>query len=171
MRLKLRSRWDALLASYWFVPGVMAAALLATLMVRLDVRLNLEGMELSFITLNQPDGARALLSTVAGSMITVAGVSFSITMVVLSLASSQFGPRLLSNFMRDRGNQIVLGTFVATFIYCLLVLCTVRAADESGAPAFVPHLAVSLGVVLAGLSLARLCTSCRIAKCLYQAVE
>ena len=83
-------------------------------------------------------------------MITVAGTVFSITIAALSLASSQFGPRLLRNFTRDRGNQIVLGTFIATFLYCLLVLRTVRNEDEGG---FVPNLAVTGGVFLAAASL------------------
>jgi uncharacterized membrane protein len=83
-------------------------------------------------------------------MITVVGLVFSLTLVALSLASSQFGSRLLRNFMRDTTNQVVLGTFVATFLYCLLVLRTIRRADES---AFVPHLSVTLGVLLAVASL------------------
>ncbi|MEP7299054.1 MAG: DUF2254 domain-containing protein, partial [Burkholderiales bacterium] len=74
----------------------------------------------------------------------------SMTLVALSLASSQLGPRLLRNFMRDTANQVVLGTFVATFVYCLLVLRTIRRADEV---AFVPHLAVSIGVLLAMVSI------------------
>jgi uncharacterized membrane protein len=68
----------------------------------------------------------------------------------LTLASQQFGPRLLRNFLRDFGNQVVLGTFVSTFLYCLLVLRTVRGSDDAE---FVPHLAVTVGVVLAMLSL------------------
>jgi uncharacterized membrane protein len=106
---------------------------------------------LGWIWAGRPEGARALLSTVAGSMITVAGVEFSITIMALSLASSQFGPRLLRNFMRDRGNQIVLGTFIATFVYCILVLRTVRGGDTEE---FVPSIAITVGVVLALLSLA-----------------
>ena len=77
-----------------------------------------------------------MLSTIAGSMITIAGVVFSITLVALSLASSQFGPRMLRNFIRDRVNQAALGAFLATFLYCLLVLRTVRHGPEDG---FVPH--------------------------------
>lgn len=82
-------------------------------------------------------------------MITIAGVVFSMTLVALSLASSQLGPRLLRNFMRDTATQMVLGTFVATFLYCLLVLGTIRRADEI---AFVPHLSVALGVLFAVVS-------------------
>lgn len=95
------------------------------------------------------EGASLLLSTVAGSMIAIAGTVFSMTLVALSLASSQLGPRLLRNFMRDTVNQVVLGTFVATFVYCLLVLRTIRRPDEV---AFVPHLSVSIGVLLAVVS-------------------
>lgn len=95
------------------------------------------------------EGASLLLGTVAGSMIAIAGTVFSMTLVALSLASSQLGPRLLRNFMRDTGNQIVLGTFVATFVYCLLVLRTIRRVDEV---AFVPHLSVSFGILLATVS-------------------
>ena len=82
-------------------------------------------------------------------MIAIAGTVFSMTLVALSLASSQLGPRLMRNFMRDTANQVVLGTFVATFVYCLLVLRTIRRADEV---AFVPHLSVSIGVLLAIIS-------------------
>ena len=96
------------------------------------------------------EGASLLLGTVAGSMIAIAGTVFSMTLVAMSLASSQLGPRLLRNFMRDTANQVVLGTFVATFVYCLLVLRTIRRADEV---AFVPHLSVSIGVLLAMVSI------------------
>jgi len=95
------------------------------------------------------EGASSLLGAIAGSMITIAGVVFSMTLVALSLASSQLGPRLLRNFMRDTTTQVVLGTFVATFLYCLLVLRTIRRAEET---LFVPHLSVTLGVLLAVVS-------------------
>ena len=100
-----------------------------------------------------PESARAILSAIAGSMITVAGVTFSMTMLTLQLASSQFGPRMLRNFMRDRGNQIVLGTFLSTFVYCLLVLASVRGSGNSY---FVPLIAVMFGMILAVASLATL---------------
>ncbi|HEY9734841.1 MAG TPA: DUF2254 domain-containing protein, partial [Trichocoleus sp.] len=81
---------------------------------------------------------------------TVAATAFSITIVALQLASSNYGPRLLRNFMQDRGNQVVLGTFIATFIYCLLVLRTIRGEDYQ---LFVPQVSVTVGVVLAILSI------------------
>ncbi|RPH92847.1 MAG: DUF2254 domain-containing protein, partial [Lysobacterales bacterium] len=79
-----------------------------------------------------------------------AGTVFSLTLVALSLASTQLGPGLLRNFMRDTSNRVVLGTFVATFLYCLLVLRTIRRADEL---AFVPHLSVSIAILLGIASL------------------
>jgi len=97
-----------------------------------------------------PEGARSVLSTIAGSVVTVAGTTFSITIAALTLASSQFGPRLLRTFRRDTGNQIVLGTFIATILYCLLVLRTIVGTDQYH---YVPSAAVTFGVLLAILSL------------------
>jgi uncharacterized membrane protein len=122
---------------------------LASLLVYLDFR-NEEyrRIDLSWINLTGAAGARAILSTVASSMITVVGIVFSITIVTLSLASQQFGPRLLQNFMRDRGNHFVLGTVTSTYLYCLLVL---RAVSEDGDSRFVPHLSILVAVLLAVL--------------------
>jgi uncharacterized membrane protein len=145
--------WDTLRSSFWFVPALMAA--LATALAFGSVALD-EAVGAAWVRKwswgysGSADGASMLLGTVAGSMITIAGTVFSMTLVALSLASSQLGPRLLRNFMRDAVNQVVLGTFVATFVYCLLVLRTIRYAD---ADAFVPHLSVTIGVMLAMVSL------------------
>lgn len=104
-----------------------------------------------------PDGARAVLSTVAGSTITVTGLTFSLTVVALQVASSQFTPRLLDTFLADRGNQAVLSVFLGTFAYTLAVLRSVRSADPgSGVEAAVPDLAVAVGLDLTLLSVAML---------------
>jgi uncharacterized membrane protein len=145
--------WDRLRSSFWFVPAVMAclAVALALGAVELDKAATEDWLKrLSWIYSGGAEGASLLLGTVAGSMIAIAGTVFSMTLVALSLASSQLGPRLLRNFMRDTANQVVLGTFVATFVYCLLVLRTIRRGDEV---AFVPHLAVTIGVLLAIVSI------------------
>ena len=92
------------------------------------------------------EGARALLSAVASSNIGVAGTTFSITIAALTLASGQMGPRLLRNFIRDARNQTVLGIFLGTFAYALMVLRTVRTVEEDP---FVPHLAITGALVLA----------------------
>ena len=150
---RLRASWEYLRGTYWAVPSAMAMAAvgLSVAMIQLDEAATAGLLDrLSWVYTGGPEGARAVLSTIAASMITVAGVTFSITIVALTLASQQFGPRLLRNFLRDLGNQVVLGTFVSTFIYCLLVLRTVRGSDDEE---FVPHLAVTVGVVLAMLSL------------------
>ncbi len=101
------------------------------------------------------DGARAMLFTIAGSMITVAGTVFSITIVALQLAASNFGPRLLRNFMHDIGNQVVLGTFIGTFIYCLLVLRTVRGEGDDY-DIFIPQMSVTFALALAFVSISLL---------------
>jgi uncharacterized membrane protein len=99
------------------------------------------------------EGARGVLVAIAGSLITVTGVVFSITIVALQLASSQFTPRVLQNFTRDRGNQLVLGVFIGTFTYTLLLLRTVRAPIDGGAEGFVPAAGVTLAVLLALVSI------------------
>ena len=99
------------------------------------------------------EGARGMLTAIASSMITVAGVAFSITIVTLSLASSQYTPRILRNFMRDQANQVVLGAFVAIFAYCIVVLRTIRGGAEANGGGFVPLLAVAFAVLLALLSI------------------
>ncbi|CAA9310035.1 MAG: FIG00857528: hypothetical protein [uncultured Microvirga sp.] len=150
----LYALWDRLRTSFWFLPSVMAAAAIALsfVLVRADAWPGAEAVrEFGWLYRFGPEGARAILSAIASSMITVAGLTFSITMLTLQLASSQFGPRLLRDFMRDRGNQLVLGTFISTFAYCLLVLRTVRGTEGSS---FVPHLAVLFGVLLALASIA-----------------
>ncbi|MGR9087730.1 MAG: DUF2254 family protein, partial [Gammaproteobacteria bacterium] len=149
MKTKLLNYWEIVRASYWFVPTLMTAlsVLLSFLTVYLDHIVLAKRPELlEWVYTGGADGVRTLLSTLAGSMITMASVTFSITIVALSLASSQFGSRLLSNFMRDTGNQVVLGTFIATFIYSLLVLRTVRSVGEN---IFVPHVSVTVSVFLA----------------------
>ncbi len=163
MHARLLAFWDDLRSSYWFIPSLMAvgAVALALGTVHLDTVLGDEWIRgVDWLRANKPDGARQLLSTVAGSMIGVAGVTFSITIASVVYASGQYGPRLLTNFMADRGNQVTLGTFIATFLFCLLVLRTIRAADEPAGDAadafgpFVPHIAilVAFGLALASIA-------------------
>jgi uncharacterized membrane protein len=147
-------RWlERLHYSFWFVPTLMAlgALVLSVVAVQVDQAMTERWSErIGWLYESGPDGAREVLAVIAGSMITVAGVVFSITIVALSLASQQLGPRLLRTFMRDTGNQVVLGTFIATFLYCLLVLRTIYVEAEE---AFVPQLSVAFGVFLGVASL------------------
>jgi len=149
MKTKLFNFWHSFRSSYWFVPTVMAVLSIALSLgtTTIDTVLSRDVTEkIGWLYSGGPEGARSILSTVAGSMITTAGVVFSITIVVLSLTSSQFGPRLLGNFIRDTGIQVVLGTFIATFIYCLLTLRVVRSGDSGS---FVPNLSITIAFLLA----------------------
>lgn len=149
MRGQFFKYWNRVRSGFWFLPAVMASAAVVLALVGVSVDAPLRRwltLHLGWTFTGGAEGASAVLGVMAGSMITIAGVVFSMTLVALSLASSQLGPRLLRHFMRDRATQVVLGTFIATFLYCLLVLRTIRRAEEV---AFVPHLSVSLGVLLA----------------------
>ena len=146
---KLKRLWSNLRTSFWFVPSLIVAVsiLLAVALIEADST----GSEQWLARWPRlfgagAEGARGMLSTIAGSMMTVVGVTFSMTLVTLALASSQYTSRILRNFMRDRVTQVVLGIFAGIFTYCLIVLRTIRGGDEGG---FVPSLAVSFGVVLA----------------------
>ena len=154
MRAQIFKYWDRIRSSFWFVPAVMAAAAVAlsfgSIMLDETVK-DWSALGLNWIFSGDTEGAATILGTLAGSMITITGVVFSMTLVALSLASSQLGPRLLHNFMSDTTTQVVLGTFVSTFLYCLLILRTIRR--EEGA-IFVPHLSVSLAVLFAVVSVA-----------------
>ncbi|KQX65751.1 DUF2254 domain-containing protein [Angustibacter sp. Root456] len=145
--------WLRLRDSFWVVPALLCvgAVVLAEVVLGLDRHVDLGDTFVASV-LNEAgaSGSRDLLGAVAASMLSVAGTMFSITMAVLALTSSSYGPRLVRNFMGDRGNQVVLGTFLATFLYALIVLRTVRSSGDSGdRTAFVPHLAVTVAVVLA----------------------
>lgn len=154
---------DGLRSSYWAVPALIATVGLlgAVALVFLDARLGDEWLaRFDWFYASRPSGAREVLSTIAGSTITVAGVVFSITLAAFTYASGQYGPQILTNFSRDRGNQVALGVFIGTYLYCLVVLRTIRSAEEASADtagavreAFVPDLAVLGAMTLAVLSI------------------
>lgn len=164
MKATLVTFWATVRESYWFVPSVMAVGsiLLSFVTTAIDTTIGSKWLDnIDWLNANKPAGARAVLSTVAGSMITVAGVTFSMTILSISHTTAQVGPRLLNNFMRDKGNQFTLGVFISTFLYCLMILRTVRSA-ESVVPnagmfveptgAFVPHVAIIVGLLMAIMS-------------------
>lgn len=142
-------------ATLWFLPAltVLAALALGSLLTEIDID---DGSFLGDLVFRGDVGeARELLTVIAGTMITVTGLVFVLTVVALQIASTQFSPRLLRTFMRDRGTQIVLSTFVATFAYSLAGLHNVGRATASGEP-FLPRLAVSGALVLAFASVGML---------------
>jgi uncharacterized membrane protein len=140
---------ERLRLSLWFFPALLAAfgALLALVMVAIDRELDLDGEAPFFVFAGSPEGARSVLSTIAQSMLTFTGLVFTITMLVLQLASNQLSPRVMRTFLRDRGNQLVLGLFVATFVFTLLVLREVRTPIDGG-DAFVPAISVWVAFAL-----------------------
>jgi uncharacterized membrane protein len=153
----LRSDWrrEALRTNLWLVPmiEVVAAVALCFGTHALDKAVFHGGLTLSsWMDFGTADAARQILTTFAAAVITVVGVVFSVTIVTLTLASTQFGPRMLRNFIRDRGTQFTVGTFVATFVYATLVLISIGPASHS--KAFVPHLSITIAVGLVPLSMA-----------------
>lgn len=136
-------------ASYWFLPTVLAvfAVLLSHVMLILDQN---EFLLTDAWRTTEVEGARSTLALISQSVIGVTGVMFSMTIVAVSFASGNFGPRLIGNFMRDRGNQWSLGILIATFVYTLLILRAV-GANGTGEP-FVPHLSMLLAFTLTALS-------------------
>ena len=149
MLKRLRKVFTQLTDTLWFIPSLIAVFMsaLAVVMVEVSSMVDAEALaRFPRIFGASADSSRALLSAIAGAMITVAGLTFSLTMVAVTQASSQYTSRILRNFMRDRGNQIVLGIYVGMFAYCILVVRTIRSGDEGQ---FLPSLAVVLGIVLA----------------------
>ncbi|MEA2566999.1 MAG: hypothetical protein QOD49_2176 [Actinomycetota bacterium] len=152
VRLPSRRR-ESLRTTLWFVPAVLVAvAALAFLVTYALDQAVYHG------TLTQPwwirtgsaDAGRQILTAIAAAVITVVGVVFSITILALTLASQQFGPRMLRNFIRDRGTQFTLGAFVATFVYAVMALGSITTGRRGE---FVPHISitVALGLILADM--------------------
>jgi uncharacterized membrane protein len=146
VRARLQQLREQVRSGFWAVPAgaVLASILLALGLVEVDRHVGTSGLRFTFGA--GPDGAREVLSAITTAMITFTGLVFSITVVVLQLTSSQFSPRVLRTFLRDRQTQWALGVFTATFVYAVLVLRTVRSGG--GADDFVPELATTAAVLL-----------------------
>lgn len=142
--------WTNLRSSLWFVPGLilLASISLALGLIEVDTRIKREWL-LDFPALFGlgADGSRGMLTAIGSSMLTVAALTFSLTLAAIAQASSQFTPRILRAFMSDRLNQFVLGYFVSVFAYCLIVLRTIRSGD--GEEKFIPSIAVVFGLLFA----------------------
>ncbi len=152
-----RSEWrrEALRTNLWLVPTVEVVVAVALYFGTHAVdKAVLDGSVTlpAWMNFGTADAARQILTTLAAAVITVVGVVFSITIVTLTLASTQFGPRMLRNFIRDRGTQFTLGTFVATFVYATLVLVSIGPASDGRN--FVPHLSITVAVALVAVSMA-----------------
>jgi uncharacterized membrane protein len=150
-QLELRPGWrrEALRTSLWWVPTleVLAAGVLFWIGNALDRAAYRGALKLpSWVISGTADASRQILTALAAALITVVGVVFSVILVALTLAGNQLGPRMLRNFMRDRGTQWTLGTFVATFTYAILVLISIGPGQHGD---FVPHASISLALALA----------------------
>lgn len=152
--LRLRRYSDRFHQSLFFLPAifVFASIVLAFVMVRIDRNLRADDLP-SFLS-TTVDNARSILSTVAGGTIGSASVVFSLTLVAVQLASSQFSPRVVRGFLGDRFQQTVMGIVVGTFTYSLVVLRVVQEPlDESNAEPFLPQTSIMVAVILAVASL------------------
>ncbi|MGB3647374.1 MAG: DUF2254 domain-containing protein [Desulfobulbales bacterium] len=146
---KIKQLYSNLRSSFWFAPSVIVAysIALAVILVEADSAVSDRWLaQWPRLFGAGAAGARDMLSTIAGSMMSVMGVTFSMTLVALTLASSQYTSRILRNFMRSHVTQYTLGVFAGIFSYCLIVLRTIRG---SGEVEFVPGLAVFFAFVLA----------------------
>ena len=156
MHNRLLKYIDVIRTSFWFIPSslVLLAIVLAKVLLAFDAYQQQNHSFADFIAFlyhTSPESTRSILTVIASSMMTVTSIAFSITVVALSLASSQFGPRLIRNFMGHKGTQVVLGVFAAIFIYCLLVL---QATKSGSGPIFIPGLSVYFAVFLAIIGVA-----------------
>jgi len=149
---KLLFFWSELKATFWFIPVliILLSILLAIGFVYADdvTTFSQDGLG-RFLFVNSVDSARSILTTISGAMIGVAGTVFSVTLVALTLASSQLGPRLIKNFMYVRLNQVVLGSYISTYLYCLIVLNAIR---ETGGDTFIPVLSILIAIIAARLA-------------------
>jgi uncharacterized membrane protein len=142
-------RDETLRTNLWLIPAAESVAAVLLFVVTLSVDRTAFHHQLAlpaWVISGSPDAAREILSSLAAAIITVVGVVFSVMIVTLTLASSQFGPRMLRTFIRDRGTQLTLGTFVATFFYAMLVLISIGTT-------FVPHLSVTIALALTAIDL------------------
>lgn len=156
---RLALTWAAVRDSLWFVPALSTVAAIVLAGIAVQIPTPTPDSRLAWIWLygGGAEGARGVLTTIAGSLITVTGVVFSVTIVALQLASSQFTPRVLGGFMADRVNQVVLGVFIGTFTYTLLVLRSIHSpVDER--EGLVPQVGVTIALVLLLVSIAALIT-------------
>jgi uncharacterized membrane protein len=148
MPQRLRRQLDQLLTGTWFIPSVIAsgAFVLSFVALELDAAAGrADSGWLKFVYTSEPVEARSLMSAMLTAMMTMASLVFSITMLVLTLASRQFGPRLLREFMSSAMTQAILGVYVMTILYCLLILASTSEVRGGGAMA---HPSVTIGIAL-----------------------
>ncbi len=150
MSIRVSASAERLRGSLFFVPMlfVVAGVAVGFAAIGLDGELDDGATDLPFVLTSTVDSARAVLGVIASATITVAGIAFSVVLLVIQQASSQFSPRVVHSLFRDPFNRRVVGVAVGTFTYCLIVLRSVRGPLEEGGEAAVPNLSVAVAVVL-----------------------
>ncbi|MDQ6815240.1 MAG: DUF2254 domain-containing protein [Bacteroidota bacterium] len=154
MKTHLRKLFDSLRSNYWFMPFAM---MLVSIVVWLgtstidSILTYKDKAAISWLYVDTIDSMRTLLLTIEGTIIGIVGVVFSIMMVPLTIAASQFGPRLLRTFLRDKGTQMTLGTFTSTFIFCMLVLLQLRGVHDRHLPQISATFGLMLGICSFGV--------------------
>lgn len=147
-----KDHWRHLVNGFWFVPLLISllGPLLALFFLNLDHHVG--QVDRTFFFSGGAAEASIVLSTIAGALITVVALTFSITIVVLQLVSSQYTPRALRGFLQDRVTQVVAGSFFAISTYCLIVLTTL---PDSSSPdqSFFPAISVTVAMLLGSLGL------------------
>src|ERR1700759_3680168 len=140
-------RWEELRTTLWVVPCILVVVSVLLFIATFEVDVAAFHHDISlpiWIRTGTADAERQVLIAIAAAVITVIGVVFSITILALTLASQQFGPRMMRNFVRDIGNQVTLGVFVGTFVFSVLSLVTINSVSST----FVPHLSTSVAEAL-----------------------
>jgi uncharacterized membrane protein len=140
-------RWEELRTTLWVIPSILVVVSVGLVLITfaIDVAAFHNPLLLpTWIRTGSADAERQVLIAIAAAVITVVGVVFSITILALTLASQQFGPRMMRNFIRDIGNQVTLGVFVGTFVYSVLALVSINSVSKN----FVPYLSTSVAEAL-----------------------
>ena len=127
LRLRIDAVRRSLRVSLWFLPAVAVVAAMVAAEALGRVHAIDEQALFGLVFTGSADTAQAVLQTIATSLITVTGLTFSTAVVALQVATGQYTPRLLRNFLADRGNQVVLAGLVATFTYALVLLRRIRS--------------------------------------------
>lgn len=160
MTSKLTRVKEIVRSQFWLIPALIVALSIALALFSVHIdRALLKNADTDVYWLfgGKSDAARSLLSAIATSVISVVAIAFSVTIVAIQQASSQYSPRVLRTFTADRGNQLVLGVYIGTFIYALIILRDVRASTDGAENAqFIPALSITIALALTLLSAALL---------------
>ncbi len=151
MKVYIAYLWERITNAFWIIPCIVALSIISSLVVTVNLEIpeQLRWMEKLISFKTNPEGARTILGSIATASMTVVGVLFSITIVVLQQASTQYTPRVVQNFIRSMTSQIVLGFFIGTFVYCLLLLTNIQPKPGAAAQFSVPQISLSFAIFLA----------------------